>query len=123
MDSLHNAISEHLTSLYPIRPTLFFTILTIFDANDTVPAKRQGDVKGVEEDRDKQATLCRGAGGLRPDGACRSLGELALPSRRMGAQLRRDHDDAEQAVRGASRPDAGGPQPQEVARMARGGTC
>lgn len=76
MDSLRGAISEHLTSFYPIRPTLFFTILTIFDPNDMVPAKRQRDVKGVEEDRDKQQPYAV---------ALADWGLMALAGRKVGA--------------------------------------
>ncbi len=42
-------------------------------------------------------------------GPGRPVGDVALTSRREGAELRHHHDDAQRAVRRPPRPDAGGP--------------
>ena len=51
--------------------------------------------------------LCGRACGSGRDGPGRALGELALPSGRMGAQLRNHHHEAKRAMRGAAQSDAG----------------
>ena len=73
----------------------------------------------VEEDGDREAALCHRAGGPGADGSDRVMGELALPCRRMGPQLRYYHNDAQRAMRRASQPDAGGPCWGELAGLAR----
>jgi len=71
-----------------------------------------------KKNRDGEAILCPRACRLRADGAGRALGELALASRRMGAQFRNNHYNAQRAVRRASQPDARGPRPRDVATVA-----
>src|SRR5262244_3372276 len=67
-----------------------------------------------KKNRDRQAALCDRAGGRKPDGVGRPVGELAFAGRRMGAQFRDHHHHAERIMRGASQPHAGGPQARNL---------
>jgi hypothetical protein len=60
----------------------------------------------IEEDCDRETAVRHRACRLRPDGARRPLGALALAGGRMGAKLRYRHDRAKRAMRGATQPDA-----------------
>src|ERR1700756_1370639 len=72
----------------------------------------------MEKNRDRQAALRDCAGGRKPDGVGRPVGELALARGRMGAQLRDHHHHAERIMRGTSQPHAGGPEAGKLGRLA-----
>jgi hypothetical protein len=75
----------------------------------------------MEKHRDRKAAICDRAGRPKSDGAGRTVGELALAGRRIGAQLCHHHDRTERALRGAPQPHAGGVEARKLADLARGG--